>query len=187
MSTGKHIGNAVVRAVGQAIAKLRNEAGLTQEQAAEISGLDRAYWGRVEAGRQNVTIITLTLIAGALGVSAAQIVSAARQPVQAGTELTGPERFRAGVAKLAAGALQARAVLLRLNPHRVLEIEEKQRIHVEGGSIYFRGKPASPSRIYAYVDTVYPSARKAVRGVSRELRAKLAPADSPIWCGLNPA
>lgn len=49
--------------------KVREKAGLTQEQAAAASGLSsRQSWNNIERGRTDITISTLDRIAKALGV-----------------------------------------------------------------------------------------------------------------------
>lgn len=53
--------------IGQAIAAIRKEKGLTQEQLSQITGLDRANIGKIENGRYNVSIDILGKICEALG------------------------------------------------------------------------------------------------------------------------
>lgn len=53
--------------IGQAIATIRKEKGLTQEQLSQITGLDRANIGKIENGRYNVSIDILGKICEALG------------------------------------------------------------------------------------------------------------------------
>lgn len=52
--------------IGQRIAAIRKQAGLTQEQLAELAGLQRTHVGRIEAGRYAVTLETVQAIAEAL-------------------------------------------------------------------------------------------------------------------------
>ncbi|MGE5611211.1 MAG: helix-turn-helix domain-containing protein [Bacillota bacterium] len=54
------------------IRELREKAGLTQQQAAELAKLkSRQHWNEIESGRQtNITMDTLERIASALGVKA---------------------------------------------------------------------------------------------------------------------
>lgn len=60
--------------VGRNAARLRKEAGLTQEQLAEKCGLSQQYLSRLEQGRRNPTIVTLYEIATALDVSQVDLV-----------------------------------------------------------------------------------------------------------------
>jgi len=54
--------------IGQRIAELRKEHGMTQTQLAERCGLQQAHIARIEAGRYSVGLDTLTQIADALGM-----------------------------------------------------------------------------------------------------------------------
>ncbi len=60
--------------VGRNAARLRNAAGLTQEQLAERSGLSQQYISSLERGKRNPTIVTLYELAQALGVSHVELV-----------------------------------------------------------------------------------------------------------------
>jgi transcriptional regulator with XRE-family HTH domain len=60
--------------VGRNAARLRKEAGLTQEQLAERCGLSQQYLSGLEKGKRNPTIVTLYEIATALGVSQVELV-----------------------------------------------------------------------------------------------------------------
>ncbi|MFL6843924.1 MAG: helix-turn-helix transcriptional regulator [Allosphingosinicella sp.] len=60
--------------VGRNAARLRAEAGLTQEQLAERSGLTQQYISDLERGKCNPTIVTLYELATALGVSQVELV-----------------------------------------------------------------------------------------------------------------
>jgi transcriptional regulator with XRE-family HTH domain len=60
--------------VGRNAARLRAEAGLTQEQLAEQSGLTQQYISDLERGKCNPTIVTLYELAQALGASQVELV-----------------------------------------------------------------------------------------------------------------
>lgn len=60
--------------VGRNAARLRREAGLTQEQLAERCGLSQQYLSKLEQGKRNPTVVTLYEIAQGLGVSHAELV-----------------------------------------------------------------------------------------------------------------
>jgi transcriptional regulator with XRE-family HTH domain len=53
---------------------LRLEAGLSQEQLARKSGIDRTYISGVERGVRNITLDSLETIVLALGVSQSEFV-----------------------------------------------------------------------------------------------------------------
>lgn len=54
--------------IGQQIAQLRKENGLTALQLSKMTGLDNSNIGKIEKGRYNVGIDILSRIADALGV-----------------------------------------------------------------------------------------------------------------------
>ncbi len=56
--------------IGKRIKELRIiKTGLTQDEFAKKLNLDRTYISRVESGKQNLTIETLNMMCGGLGVS----------------------------------------------------------------------------------------------------------------------
>lgn len=54
--------------MGRRIADLRRQAGMTSVAFAEAAGMSPAYAWRVEAGRQNLNLVSLSRIAIALDV-----------------------------------------------------------------------------------------------------------------------
>jgi transcriptional regulator with XRE-family HTH domain len=56
----------VDKEIGGRIKKIRGEKGITQDQLAELAGLNRVHLYRLESGRQSMTIRTLKIIADAL-------------------------------------------------------------------------------------------------------------------------
>ncbi len=60
---------------GRRLRSLRLERGLSQERLGELASLDRTYISQAEAGRRNVTLVTIDKLASALGVDAAVLVS----------------------------------------------------------------------------------------------------------------
>ena len=54
---------------------LRLARGWSQEKMAEKCGLHRTYVGAIERGERNVTLETLSALALALGVSAAELIT----------------------------------------------------------------------------------------------------------------
>jgi transcriptional regulator with XRE-family HTH domain len=60
--------------VGERIAKLRKRKGFTQDQFAELTGLNRTHLYRLETGQQSMTLRTLKIVAEALGVRVTQLL-----------------------------------------------------------------------------------------------------------------
>lgn len=56
------------RQLGERLRRLRQKAGLTQEEAAERIGIHPKHLGRIEGGTVNVTFATLTALAVAYQV-----------------------------------------------------------------------------------------------------------------------
>jgi transcriptional regulator with XRE-family HTH domain len=55
--------------LGATIRRIRKARGLSQEQLALISGIDRSYMGGVERGEHNIAIVNLLKIARSLETS----------------------------------------------------------------------------------------------------------------------
>lgn len=58
---------------GRNVARLRAEAGMSQNQLAERADLDRAYLSGIERGARNPGIKTVVRLAQALGVTPDQL------------------------------------------------------------------------------------------------------------------
>lgn len=69
---------SVARALGLRIRFLREKAGLTLEKAAEAGELDLTHWQKAEAGKVNVTLVTLCRISEGLGQPLDALFSARR-------------------------------------------------------------------------------------------------------------
>lgn len=54
---------------GKAVRKKRNKLGVSQEEFADICGLDRTYIGGIERGERNVALVNIEKIARALKIS----------------------------------------------------------------------------------------------------------------------
>lgn len=61
--------------VGENLARVRREKGLTQEQLSERAGFTQAYISGIEQGRRNPTIVTIYELATALDVDYLELVS----------------------------------------------------------------------------------------------------------------
>lgn len=60
---------AVLRSVAANVRRLRTRLQITQEQLAELAGLDLRFLQRIEAGRTNLGIVVLASLSQALGTS----------------------------------------------------------------------------------------------------------------------
>ncbi|MEI8195440.1 MAG: helix-turn-helix transcriptional regulator [Phycisphaerae bacterium] len=61
-------------ALGRAVRKLREQAGLSQEKFAIRAHLNRSYIGDVERGARNVSLATMERLANALGKRISDLV-----------------------------------------------------------------------------------------------------------------
>jgi transcriptional regulator with XRE-family HTH domain len=62
---------------------LRTVNGLSQEALAERAGLHRTYIGGIERGERNVSLVNIGLLADALDVSLAALMSAVERDLRA--------------------------------------------------------------------------------------------------------
>ena len=58
--------------VGKRVKELRNKLGISQEEFADLAGLDRTYITSVECGKRNISIVNIEKLAKALKVSLAE-------------------------------------------------------------------------------------------------------------------
>lgn len=70
---------AILIALGDTVRRHRVDLGLSQEAFAENVGLHRTYIGSVERGERNVSLLNLTKIARALGLSLSVLLSSAEK------------------------------------------------------------------------------------------------------------
>lgn len=54
--------------VGKRVRELRNSIGISQEELADLAGLDRTYITSVECGKRNISIVNIEKLANALQV-----------------------------------------------------------------------------------------------------------------------
>ncbi len=59
--------HAVLVSVGRRVAELRAAQGMTQEDLADVAGLDVSTVRKIEHGERNVTMRTVVTVASALG------------------------------------------------------------------------------------------------------------------------
>lgn len=60
---------SAIRKVGDNIRRAREGRGFTQERFAQHLQLDRAYYGRIERGQQNISLRMVFTLATELGVA----------------------------------------------------------------------------------------------------------------------
>jgi len=58
---------------GKTVRKRRHALGVSQEEFADICGLDRTYIGGVERGERNVSLVNIEKIAKALNISISEL------------------------------------------------------------------------------------------------------------------
>jgi transcriptional regulator with XRE-family HTH domain len=64
-------------AFGAAVRSTRLGKGISQEELAHMSNIDRSYLGAIERGEQNAGLLHIVKIASALGVSTAELMAVA--------------------------------------------------------------------------------------------------------------
>lgn len=64
-------------AFGQAVQARRDAAKLSQEELADMAGIDRSYMSNIERGMQNLGFMAAVQIAAALNMSLAELVAEA--------------------------------------------------------------------------------------------------------------
>ena len=67
----------VLVAVGSTIRRIRLSKNISQEELAHLAGVDRSYMGAVERGDNNVALLKLARVAGALELSVSKLLKEA--------------------------------------------------------------------------------------------------------------
>jgi len=75
---GGDSGTKLKKALGTAVRAARLRAGISQEELADRSGLDRTYVGGVERGERNPSLISLGKIASGLNVTLSRLLADVR-------------------------------------------------------------------------------------------------------------
>ncbi len=73
MSKKQDLDGRLVR-IGDGIRALRTQKGISQEELANLSGIDRGHMGRLERGERNLSILNLFRVAEGLGVKPSDIL-----------------------------------------------------------------------------------------------------------------
>ncbi|MFQ4138026.1 helix-turn-helix domain-containing protein [Nodosilinea sp. PGN35] len=58
-----------LRWFGSRLREIRHKKGLSQEELAELAGIDRTYVGGVERGERNLSLLNVKRISDALGIN----------------------------------------------------------------------------------------------------------------------
>jgi transcriptional regulator with XRE-family HTH domain len=66
-------------AFGKALRQVRSELGLSQEEAALVCGVDRAYFGQLERATKSPTLRTVWRIADGLDTRPSELLKRAEQ------------------------------------------------------------------------------------------------------------
>ena len=74
--------NEVKKSVGKRIARLRNDAGLTQSKLAEMIGIHEKNLSSIELGKYGVSMETLIALCEKLNVSADYILFGEKKEIQ---------------------------------------------------------------------------------------------------------
>jgi len=61
-------------AFGKRVREVRKSKGISQEELAEISGIDRSYMGNIERGEKNITLKKAYEICDALDIEIQELV-----------------------------------------------------------------------------------------------------------------
>lgn len=65
----------ILRLFGERLRELRTERNISQEQLAELAGLDRNYIGQIERAERNVALVNIVRIAKALDMPPSELFS----------------------------------------------------------------------------------------------------------------
>ena len=78
IASPKHALDPALLALGTAIRTLRKAHGISQEELAHRSHIDRSYMSSIERGMQNPGVMTVVQIAAGIGVSVTELAAKAR-------------------------------------------------------------------------------------------------------------
>ena len=77
ISSPQYAGDPALAALGAAIRRVRQDRGVSQEELAHRSAIDRSYMSSIERGRQNAGILSVLRIAHALDMTATELMAEA--------------------------------------------------------------------------------------------------------------
>lgn len=77
-ASNRHARDPSLVALGGAIRHARLERGISQEDLAHLSGIDRSYMSSIERGMQNVGVLIVVSVAKALNMTMTELMSEAQ-------------------------------------------------------------------------------------------------------------
>lgn len=78
VSSPRHANHPALVALGDAIRRVRLERGVSQEELAHQSEIDRSYMSSIERGQQNPGIVSVLRIAQALDTTLMELAAEAK-------------------------------------------------------------------------------------------------------------
>lgn len=69
----------LLAATAEVLRERRNELDLSQEELSSRSGLHRTYISDIELGKRNISLLNLARLAGALGLTASELLQKAQE------------------------------------------------------------------------------------------------------------
>ena len=73
----RHRKQPALVALGEAIRRVRLASGVSQEELALRAEIDRGYMGGIERGESNLTVLNVVKIAGAMNLTASELLEQA--------------------------------------------------------------------------------------------------------------
>lgn len=78
--------DALLRLLGKIIAAKRQELGISQEELAHRSSINRTYLGDIERGARNLAILNFIKIAKGLGMTPSKLLEAVEKEFNQGSQ-----------------------------------------------------------------------------------------------------
>jgi len=66
--------NGILRKFGMALRRQRRQAKLTQEDLADLAGIERSHVGNIERGENNLTLVSIVKLCDALKVNPSDLL-----------------------------------------------------------------------------------------------------------------
>jgi transcriptional regulator with XRE-family HTH domain len=73
-TSGKLDSEGVLSGLGRSIRAARRAQGRSQEELADLAGLDRSHMGKIERGERNITLLNLVKVAEALSSKPSEVL-----------------------------------------------------------------------------------------------------------------